>query len=409
MAGPIKDKKIVVGVCGGIAAYKAVDVVRVLVKAGADVRVVMTRSAQSFVGPLTFEALSNNPVWTKMFGEETGEPFRHIRWAEQADAVVVVPATANMIGKIAHGIADDPLTTLVLAARSPILVCPSMNVRMYANDRVQENIKRVAEGGVRVLHPETGSLACGDEGPGRLPEIQTIAEEIRLLLSPQNLSGERILITAGPTQEPLDPVRYITNPSSGKMGYALARVARRRGAEVFLISGPTHLPDPFGVTVIRVRTAEEMLRAVMDRMEETSIVLKAAAVSDWRPSHVSEHKVKKDKIPVPLELEQTPDILKRLGGIKKNQILIGFAAETERLEENAQAKLTSKNLDLVVANLVGLPDSGFGADTNRVTLLYRDGRNETLPLMEKEALADVLFDRVIEMRKTQRDRAGSQL
>jgi phosphopantothenoylcysteine decarboxylase/phosphopantothenate--cysteine ligase len=409
MADPIQGKKIVVGVCGGIAAYKAVDVVRVLVKAGADVRVVMTRSAQSFVGPLTFEALSNNPVWTKMFGEETGQPFRHIRWAEQADAVVVVPATANMIGKIAHGIADDPLTTLVLAARSPILVCPSMNVRMYANDRVQENIKRVAEGGVRVLHPETGSLACGDEGPGRLPEIQTIAEEIRLLLSPQNLSGERILITAGPTQEPLDPVRYITNPSSGKMGYALARVARRRGAEVFLISGPTHLPDPFGVTVIRVRTAEEMLRAVMDRMEETSIVLKAAAVSDWRPSHVSEHKVKKDKIPVPLELEQTPDILKRLGGIKKNQILIGFAAETERLEENAQAKLTSKNLDLVVANLVGLPDSGFGADTNRVTLLYRDGRNETLPLMEKEALADVLFDRVIEMRKTQRDRAGSQL
>ena len=409
MADPIQGKKIVVGVCGGIAAYKAVDVVRVLVKAGADVRVVMTRSAQSFVGPLTFEALSNNPVWTKMFGEETGQPFRHIRWAEQADAVVVVPATANMIGKMAHGIADDPLTTLVLAARSPILVCPSMNVRMYANGRVQENIKRVAEGGVRVLHPETGSLACGDEGPGRLPEIQTIAEEIRVLLSPQNLSGERILITAGPTQEPLDPVRYITNPSSGKMGYALARVARRRGAEVLLISGPTHLPDPFGVTVIRVRTAEEMLLAVMDRMEETSIVLKAAAVSDWRPSHVSEHKVKKDEIPVPLELEQTPDILKRLGGIKKNQILIGFAAETERLEENAQAKLTAKNLDLVVANLVGLPDSGFGADTNRVTLLYQDGRNEALPLMEKEALADVLFDRVIEMRKTQRDRAGSQL
>jgi len=409
MADPIQGKKIVVGVCGGIAAYKAVDVVRVLVKAGADVRVVMTRSAQSFVGPLTFEALSSNPVWTKMFGEETGQPFRHIRWAEQADAVVVVPATANMIGKMAHGIADDPLTTLVLAARSPILVCPSMNVRMYANDRVQENMKRVAEGGVRVLHPETGSLACGDEGPGRLPEIQTIAEEIRLLLSPQNLLGERILITAGPTQEPLDPVRYITNPSSGKMGYALARVARRRGAEVLLISGPTHLQAPFGMTVIRVRTAEEMLRAVMDRMEETSIVLKAAAVSDWRPSHVSEHKVKKDEIPVPLKLEQTPDILKRLGGIKKNQILIGFAAETERLEENAQAKLTAKNLDLVVANLVGLPDSGFGADTNRVTLLYRDGRNETLPLMEKETLADVLFDRVLEIRKRQRDRVGSQL
>ncbi|MBW1895550.1 MAG: bifunctional phosphopantothenoylcysteine decarboxylase/phosphopantothenate--cysteine ligase CoaBC [Deltaproteobacteria bacterium] len=398
MADLLMDKKIVIGVCGGIAAYKAVELVRVLVKSGADVRVVMTRSAQAFVGSITFEALSRNPVWTQMFGEPSGEPFRHIVWAEEADAIVVVPATANIIGKMAHGIADDPLTTLVLAARSPIMVCPSMNVQMYANDIVQENMRRLEKIGTRVLHPETGSLACGDEGPGRLPGVETIAEEMRLLLSPQNLSGEHVLITAGPTQEPIDPVRHISNPSSGKMGYALARTARRRGAKVVLISGPTVLPDPYGVTVIRVRTAEEMSRAVADHIDQTSIVIKSAAVSDCRPSHGSEHKVKKEDMALQLALEPTPDILKALGEKKQNRILVGFAAETERLEENARAKLTAKNLDLVVANLIGVADSGFGSNTNEATLLYRDGRTEALPLMDKEALADVLLDRIVAIK-----------
>lgn len=398
MADPLMDKKIIVGVCGGIAAYKAVELVRVLVKSGADVRVVMTRGAQAFVGLLTFESLSGNPVWTQMFGEQHGQPFRHIVWAEEAEAIVVVPATANIVGKMAHGIGDDPLTTLVLAARSPVMVCPSMNVRMYANPIVQENMRRLEKVGMRVLHPETGSLACGDEGPGRLPGIETIAEEIRLLVSPQNLAEEHVLITAGPTQEPVDPVRHMTNPSSGKMGYALARVARRRGAKVLLISGPTVLPDPSGVTVIRVRTAEEMFRAVTDHVEQTSIVIKAAAVSDSRPIRVSEHKVKKADMALQLGLETTPDILKALGENKQNRILVGFAAETEHLEENALAKLAAKNLDLVVANLVGVADSGFGSDTNEATLLYRDGRTEALPLMDKEALAHVLLDRILAIK-----------
>ena len=405
MADPLKNKKIIVGVCGGIAVYKALDLVRVLVKGGADVRVVMTRSARAFVSALTFEALSRNPVWTEMFGDETGEPFRHIEWAESCDALVVVPATANTIGKMAHGIADDPLTTLMLAIRSPVLVCPSMNVRMYANEIVQENMTRLEKAGARVLHPESGALACGDEGPGRLPDIETIAEEIRLLLSPQDLAGEHVLITAGPTQEPFDPVRFISNPSSGKMGYALARVARRRGARVLLISGPTALPDPPGVNVIRVRTAAEMLGAVTDNVEGNSIVVKAAAVSDWRPSSLSEQKVKKEEMALHVSLEQTSDILKQLGEIKKNQFLVGFAAETDRLEENARAKLSGKNVDLLVANLVGVADSGFGAETNQATLLYRDGRTEALPLMGKETLADVLFDRVLAVKRRDRGRA----
>jgi phosphopantothenoylcysteine decarboxylase/phosphopantothenate--cysteine ligase len=399
MTDPLKKKNIVVGVCGGIAAYKAVDLVRALTKAGACIRVVMTRSARAFVGPITFESLSGNPVWTHMFGEPSGEPFRHIAWAQEADAIVVVPATANIIGKMAHGIADDPLTTLLLAARSPVMVCPSMNVQMYANNLVQENMQRLEKAGTRVLHPETGMLACGEEGPGRLPENKTIAEEIRRLLSPQDLEGENVLVTAGPTQEPIDPVRHITNPSSGKMGYAVARVARRRGARVVLVSGPTVLSDPFGIEVVRVRTAEEMFRAVTDYMAQSSVVIKAAAVSDCRPTRFAEHKVKKADMALQLDLETTPDILKALGENKQSRILVGFAAETERLEENAGAKLTAKNLDLVVANLVGVADSGFGANTNEATLIYRDGRTEVLPRMDKEDLADELLDRVVAIKK----------
>ncbi len=397
MPDPLKDKQIVLGVCGGIAAYKAVDLLRVLVKSGASTRVVMTRSARAFVGPVTFEALSGHAVWTR-FGGQEDTTFRHIAWADEADGVVIAPATANIIGKMAHGIADDPLTTFVLGVRAPILVCPSMNVHMYENRVVQDNVKRLEQAGIKVLRPETGSLACGHEGPGRLPDVETIAEEFRLLLSPQDLTGERILITAGPTQEPVDPVRFISNPSSGKMGYALARVARRRGAEVLLISGPTVLPDPQGVRVIRVRTADEMLNAVMDHVEQTTIVVKAAAVSDWRPASIFEHKVKKEEMARPLRFEQTPDILKALGENKKGQILVGFAAETQNLTENARAKLTAKNLDLIVANLIGQSDSGFGSDTNQVSLLYRDGRTEALPLMDKGALAGVILDRVLEIK-----------
>lgn len=399
MPDPLKDKKIVLGVCGGIAAYKAADLLRVLVKSGSNIRSIMTRSAQAFVGPLTFEALSGHPVWSRMFGRQEDTSFRHIAWADEADAVVIAPATANTIGKMAHGIADDPLTTFVLSVRAPILVCPSMNVRMYENRAVQDNIKSLEQVGIKVLRPETGALACGDEGPGRLPDVEAIAEELRSLLCSQDLAGERILVTAGPTQEPIDPVRFMSNPSSGKMGHALARVARRRGAQVLLISGPTALPDPQGVRVIRVRSAEEMFNTVMEHVEQTTIIVKAAAVSDWRPADFSKHKVKKEEVAQDLRLEQTPDILKALGENKKGQILVGFAAETQNLLENACAKLTAKNLDLIVANIVGQIDSGFGSNTNQVSLFYRDGRTEALPLMDKGDLADVLFDRVLDIKK----------
>jgi phosphopantothenoylcysteine decarboxylase/phosphopantothenate--cysteine ligase len=409
MSEPLKDKKIVFGVCGGIAAYKAVDLLRVLVKAGAQIRVIMTRAAQKFVGPLTFEALSGRAVWTQMFGEQEDTPVRHIAWAEEADAVVIVPATANIIGKISHGIADDPLTTFILAVRAPILICPSMNIHMYENRLVQDNIKSLERTGMKVLRPETGSLACGHEGPGRLPDVETIAEEVRSLLCPKDLAGERILVTAGPTQEPIDPVRFISNPSSGKMGHVLARVARRRGAEVSLVSGPTVLPGPQDVRVIRVRTAEEMLNAVMDIAKKATIIVMAAAVSDWRPASLFEHKLKKEEMAQDLRLEQTVDILKALGENKNRQVLVGFAAETRDLQENACAKLSAKNLDFIVANLIGQSDSGFGSDTNQVSLFYRGGRKEVLPLMDKGALADVLFDKVLEIKKQLDDGSDSNL
>jgi phosphopantothenoylcysteine decarboxylase/phosphopantothenate--cysteine ligase len=270
---------------------------------------------------------------------------------------------------------------------------------MYENRAVQDNIKRLEESGLKVLRPESGSLACGHEGPGRLPHVEAIAEELRSLLCTQDLVGERILVTAGPTREPIDPVRFISNPSSGKMGYALARVARRRGAEVLLISGPTALPDPQGVSMVRARTAEEMFNAVMGHVEQTTIVVKAAAVSDWRPASPFDHKVKKEEVAQPLRLEQTSDILKALGKNKKGQILVGFAAETQNLRENARAKLAAKNLDLIVANLIGQNDAGFGSDTNQVSLFYKDGRTEDLPVMDKEDLADILLDRVLEIKK----------
>jgi phosphopantothenoylcysteine decarboxylase/phosphopantothenate--cysteine ligase len=399
MSDPLKDKTIILGVCGGIAAYKAADLLRALVKSGARTRVIMTEAARVFVGPMTFEALSGTSVWTDMFGAGDGMPFRHIEWAEEADAAVIAPATANTIGKMAHGIADDPLTTFALAVRAPVLVCPSMNTNMYENPIVQENIGRLERAGITVLRPEAGPLACGGKGPGRLPDAEAIAEEVRSLLCSKDLAGEHILVTAGPTREPVDPVRFLSNPSSGKMGYCMAQAARRRGGKVVLVTGPTALPDPSGVSVIRVKTAQEMFDAVTDAAREATMTIMAAAVSDWRPAKASEHKMKKEETAEHLPLERTPDILKHLGKNKGNQILVGFAAETRDLQRNASAKLHEKNLDLIVGNLIGQANSGFGSDTNQVCLVHRDGSNETLPLMEKEALADVLFDRILAMKK----------
>jgi phosphopantothenoylcysteine decarboxylase/phosphopantothenate--cysteine ligase len=402
MPDPLKDKLIVLGVCGGIAAYKAADFLRFLVRSGAKVRVIMTEAAQAFVGPLTFEALSGHPVWTHMFGGRQEGVFKHIEWANEADATVIIPATANVIGKMAHGIADDSLTTFILGVKAPILVCPSMNVHMYENAVVQANIDRLRQAGMNIVGPATGSLACGNEGAGRLSDLETIAEELRCLLVSQDLAGEHILVTAGPTQEAIDPVRFISNPSSGKMGFALARAARRRGAKVFLVSGPSMLADPEGVTTLRVRTAKEMFNVVMGEAKEATIVVKAAAVSDWRPVSASEHKLKKahmEQQGQQCSFEKTEDILKALGKEKKDQILVGFAAETHDLEQNAKGKLAEKNLDLIVANLVGQDDSGFGSDTNRVSLFFRDGSTETISLMDKTSLADVLLDRVLEIKR----------
>ncbi|MBW2265547.1 MAG: bifunctional phosphopantothenoylcysteine decarboxylase/phosphopantothenate--cysteine ligase CoaBC [Deltaproteobacteria bacterium] len=398
----MKDKQIVLGICGGIAAYKAAEFLRLLVTSGANVRVIMTEAAERFVGEVTFGALSGSEVWTHMFDRSHDGFFRHIEWASNADAVVIIPATANVIGKMAHGIADDCLTTFILAVKAPVLVCPSMNVYMYENSIVQDNIDRLRLAGMHIMSPSSGSLACGQEGIGRLADIETILEQLRGLLAPKDLKGERILVTAGPTMEAIDPVRFISNPSSGKMGYALAHAARRRGAEVVLVSGPTTLSASESVTVIKVTTAQEMFDAVMSQAETSSIIIKAAAVCDWRPARYFEHKVKKKGRSQQLDLEKTEDILKKLGEGKTDQILVGFAAETENLSANAGAKLAAKNLDMIVANLVGHVDSGFGSDTNRVMFAYKDGKSESLSLMDKNSLADIILGRVLQIKKGRR-------
>lgn len=399
MSHLLTDKEIVVGVSGGIAAYKAVEFSRSLVKAGSSVRVIMTRSAAKFVGPLTFEALSGHPVWMEMFDRRLDSVFPHITWAERADAVVVIPATANIIGKIAHGIADDPLTTFLTAVTAPVIICPSMNVRMYENARVQKNIESVRASGIDIVEASSGQLACGGEGIGRLADLDTILERLQAVLSVQDLKGAHVVVTAGPTREALDPVRFISNPASGKMGYAVARAAQRRGADVVLVSGPTSIPPPQGVGVIRVESAEEMYHAVMEHTTDRSIVIKAAAVSDWRPKEVFDRKVKKEALSETVAFERTRDILQALGDKKTTeQVLVGFAAETENLSENAADKLAAKNLDMIVANPVGKAESGFGADMNQATLLFRDGSSERLPLCSKESMADTILDKVVAMR-----------
>jgi phosphopantothenoylcysteine decarboxylase/phosphopantothenate--cysteine ligase len=393
MRSLLKGKEIVLGVCGGIAAYKSAELLRLLIKDGAGVRVVMTRAATAFVAPMTFEALSARPVMTGLF-EDAGAEIRHISWARDADAVVIAPATANIIARMAHGFADDPLTTMILAVNAPVLIAPSMNPRMYQNPVTRENLRSLKGFGFYVMEPESGPVACGDEGAGRLPAPEAICEHVRRLVLLRDLAGESFLITAGPTQEPIDPVRFLSNPSSGKMGYALARAARRRGADVVLISGPVSIDAPIDVELIRVRTAQEMKEAVLSRFDSASIVIKAAAVSDYRPVNVSDHKIKKADESLALELSRTPDILRRLGEIKGDRLLVGFAAETEDLVKNAETKLKEKNLDLIVANNVQMSDSGFGVDTNRVTLIFADARQESLSLMSKDDLADLILDRV---------------
>jgi phosphopantothenoylcysteine decarboxylase/phosphopantothenate--cysteine ligase len=393
-----KDKHILLGVSGGIAAYKSVELLRLFKKAGARVTVLVTASALKFVGKTTFEVLSENPVLSDLFFD-TESSVRHIDIASQADAVVIAPATANIIGKLAGGIADDALTTTLLAVTCPVMVCPSMNTDMYQNIRVQRNLDILEKDGWHILDPDSGALACKTEGAGRLPDPWFIFDRCAAMMTRKDLSGKRILISAGPTVEPIDPVRYISNHSSGKMGYAVARAAETRGASVTLVSGPVSLETPPGVERVDVQTCGQMAEAMMAHLEQADIVIKVAAVADYRPTDPKDKKIKKNEENADLSIAMTenPDILKMIGAQKrKDQFLVGFAAETNDLEQNALKKMKKKNLDMIAANIVGNPDSGFKADTNKLKLFSKDGQCKDFPLMEKDRLAHLLLDHLLE-------------
>jgi phosphopantothenoylcysteine decarboxylase/phosphopantothenate--cysteine ligase len=389
----MKGKKILLAVTGGIAAYKSAELIRLFIKDDAQVKVLMTKNAQEFITPLTLQTLSSHPVYRETFSLIKDFDIAHIALAQEADILVIAPATANIIGKIAAGLADDLLTTVVMATKAPVLICPSMNTNMYENVIVRENIQKLTSRGYHMMEADSGELACKSEGVGRLPELSDIIEEVKSILTEKDLAGETVLVTAGPTREPLDPVRFITNYSSGKMGYALASRARRRGASVILISGPTVLSVPRGVTYVPISTAVEMRHAVMKNLKQSTIVIKSAAVADYRPSVCADAKIKKKDGPWTLYLERNPDIIAEIGKKKKERILIGFALESEDLIKNAKAKMLTKNMDLIVANDVKQKDAGFQSDTNIVKILDRDGGIEELPLMDKIDVADRILDR----------------
>jgi phosphopantothenoylcysteine decarboxylase / phosphopantothenate---cysteine ligase len=391
----LRDKTIILGVSGGIAAYKAVELLRLMTKAGAEVHVVMTKAATEFVTPLTFQALSGNPVHTELFSLIQEQEIGHISLADRADAVVIAPATANIIGKLAHGIADDLLGTTVMATKAPVLIAPAMNVNMYENRIYRENEAVLRKHGYFFVDPEPGLLACGWQGKGRLAGVETIYQALCSLFAPKDLEGQTVMVTAGPTREELDPVRYITNHSSGKMGYAIAEKALQRGATVLLISGPVALEPPPGVELIPVTTAEEMYQAVISRIKSCTMLIKAAAVADYTPAARNRQKIKKKGDQLSLELQKTKDILAAVGALKKRPLIIGFAAETTDLVSHARIKLESKNLDMIVANDVSQAGVGFNADNNRASLIYRDGSTEELELMSKQEMAGKILDRAI--------------
>jgi phosphopantothenoylcysteine decarboxylase/phosphopantothenate--cysteine ligase len=397
MVHRLEGKTIVLGLSGGIACYKAAELVRLLISKGATVRVIMTAAAQQFITPLTLQTLSGHPVSTNTFDLTQESQIGHIQLADRADVVVIAPATANIIGKLAAGIADDLLTTVLLATRAPVVIAPSMNVNMYENRIVQANLERLRTHGFRLVEPGEGFLACGWQGKGRLADAEVLLAEIERAVSPQDVAAERILVTAGPNREPIDPVRFISNRSTGKMGFALAAAAWRRGAEVTLVAGPTNVTTPHGVTRIDAGTAAEMRRAVLDQFDKATVVLMAAAVADYRPARVAPAKLKKGTGGVVLELERTADILAELAPRKGTRIMVGFAAETEQVVANAERKLREKNLDLIVANDVAGTETGFAVDTNAVTIIDRSGHQEAVPLMSKEAVADRVLDRVVQL------------
>ena len=400
--------RITLGVTGGVAAYKAAELVRRLQQDGFTVQVVMTRSAREFITPLTFAALTGQKVITDLFSESGGEAnlesaIEHIAVAQRTDLLLVAPATADVIAKFARGIADDFLTTLHLASTAPVVLAPAMNVNMWNHPATQENLELLRARGVHVVQPDEGYLACGMTGAGRLASQEAIVAAVKEVLKlKRDLEGETLLVTAGPTCEDLDPVRYITNRSSGKMGYAVAEAASRRGARVFLISGPTSLDAPAGVERINVRAAAEMHQAVRLHFAETTIGIFAAAVADYRPAEPLSQKLKRSQNPIALKLEPNPDILASMAKEKGARLIVGFAAETDHVAQNARKKLTDKNADLIVANDVTIEGAGFDLDTNVVTLLARDGRDLALPKMTKREIADRILDEVVRLRTTLR-------
>jgi phosphopantothenoylcysteine decarboxylase / phosphopantothenate---cysteine ligase len=391
--------KILLGVGGGIAAYKAAELARLLMQQEHAVQVIVTRAAEEFVRPLTFAALTGRKTLTDLFAIESA--IEHISVAQDHELLAIAPATADLMAKLAHGLADDFLTTLYLAFAGPVVIAPAMNVNMWQHPATQANLETLRRRGHRIVEPDSGYLACGMTGPGRLAELEQIAEAITLeTRKRRDLGDETILITAGPTQEPIDPVRFLSNRSSGKMGYALAEAAAARGARVILISGPVNLAPPRGVETIPVRTADEMRLKVFERLNSASIIVKAAAVADFRVANAAVQKIKKTAARLSLELEPTVDILAELGRKKGDRLLIGFAAETQNLQQEARRKLESKNCDMVVGNLVGGPDSAFESDHNEVTLALSTGENIALPRAGKREVADRIFDEALKLRLT---------
>ncbi|MBP7072450.1 MAG: bifunctional phosphopantothenoylcysteine decarboxylase/phosphopantothenate--cysteine ligase CoaBC [Clostridia bacterium] len=397
----LSGKKIVLGVSGGIAAYKACELVSRLKKLNADVHVIMTASAAKFVTPLTFQSLSLNQVAVDMFDTPNYWEIEHISLAKLADVIVIAPATANIIGKLANGIADDMLSTTIMATKAKVLVAPAMNTNMYENPVLQRNIKLLSELGYIMIPPAEGRLACGDVGKGKMAEPAVIEKTIVDLLNPrQDMAGRTVLVTAGPTREAIDPVRFISNNSTGKMGYAIARQAALRGAKVYLVSGPTILDTPIGVERYDVISAEEMYNKVMELFPMCDIVIKAAAVADYAPMNAYSQKVKKSENQLELKLKKNPDILYELGKIKGSKILVGFAMETENLVENAAEKVKKKNLDFIAANDLNEAGAGFAAETNAVKLIDREGNIENIPLKMKDEIADIILDRIVNLKRT---------
>ena len=390
----LTGKKILLGITGGIAAYKTANLASMLAKLHAEVHVIMTRNAQQFISPVVFEALTGNKVIDDVFDRDSGYHVAHIAMAQEADVVMIAPASANIIAKLANGIADDMLSTTMLAVTAPVMIVPAMNTKMYEHPATQANLEKLRAYGYRVIDPASGYLACGDTGKGRMPGEEELLEHLLLEAAcDKDLSGKKVLITAGPTMEPIDPVRFITNHSTGKMGWALAKNAARRGAQVVLVSGPVHLPAPVSVKMIPVTTAQEMYEAVDAQFDSQDIVVMSAAVADYRPKHTESEKIKKQDAAAILDLERTKDILGSMSKRKNGQFLCGFSMETEHMLENSRAKLEKKNLDMIVANNLRMEGAGFGTDTNIITIITKDAANE-LPIMSKDEAAHAIFDQI---------------